>query len=739
MTTQPRVSSINARIGLPISQRSERLIVVLIVAAFVALAVGFSLGPILEGADEFPHYQLIHVLIQNRALPDASLQPVGGQYHQAPLYYVMSIPLVKLAGDTDFLWASWDTNPFFGYQFTALGNDNKNVLMHPRSEAFPYTGSPRALAFHLVRLFSVLLGTGTLITSYFVFAILWPERYDRRLIALGLVAFWPQFIYLSSTVNNDNLLILLSTVGLLVVLRQMRDGPSWGGAVLLGILLGLALLAKASALVLGVPVGFAVLSDIRRWWRHAAVILGIVLLVSGWWYARNIVLYHDPIGVGNILAQWGAKIDPSEGLTLARLPRIHSTLWALFGLEVIRVAPEIYALFDGLAILALAGAIVGGVRSAQNRLSQWFVGSFRRDIAIVTVYALIWVVQLIYLTATAESGNRGRYLLPGIASWGALFAYGLDTFTPRRLRLSLALSTVIVLATGAAISLFGYFLPAYRPSPLPNSINHPLSLRYEDAAELIGVKQDFIHARPGERIYITLYWRAIQPTDVSLTSFVHSVGSNVVFRDSLPATGNLLSTDWLPGQTWTEEYLVGIPQDTEDQVVYSLMAGLYETDTERALAVTDSDGREVMPFVGQIVINGPAQPFDPEYRFGDSIGLAEPTVSLEGETLKVCLRWVSLAPVSVDYHIFTHVLSDAGVLIAQTDFQPKAGRYPTRAWSIGEAVDDCVSLTASQLSQRPRSWRVAVGLYELESGKRLPVVDRDGHLLDNGMVVIALR
>jgi hypothetical protein len=79
------------------------------------------------------------------------------------------------------------------------------------------------------------------------------------------------------------------------------------------------------------------------------------------------------------------------------------------------------------------------------------------------------------------------------------------------------------------------------------------------------------------------------------------------------------------------------------------------------------------------------------------------------------------------------VLSDEGELLAQADFQPKNGLYPTSVWTIGEAIDDCETLEAASL---PDKWRIAIGLYELESGQRLPVVDRDGLLLDNATVVI---
>jgi hypothetical protein len=174
------------------------------------------------------------------------------------------------------------------------------------------------------------------------------------------------------------------------------------------------------------------------------------------------------------------------------------------------------------------------------------------------------------------SGNQGRYLLPGIAAWGALAAFGLDTLTPRRVRVPVALASVAGLAGAAAICLFGYFLPSYRVSPVPDTIAPPLLYQYEGAAELIGGSPVAPKAWPGETITVTLYWRALRTSDMRLQAYLHTADSDLVRRDSLPGTGNLLASDWQPGQQWAEQYTVQIPDSAPPQTVHALIAGLYD-------------------------------------------------------------------------------------------------------------------------------------------------------------------
>lgn len=715
--------------------RFERWWVAAVVMGYLFLATGFSLGPIFEGPDEKSHYLFVQTLVRTAALPDPAKDPFH-EYHQPPLYYALVSPVLMLVDDSDF-----DErivyNPFFGYQIQLVGNDNKNYLLHSRVEAFPYNNSPTALAVHLIRLLSVLMGAGTVIASYHIFKILWPERPDRRLMALAFVAFWPQFLFLSSLINNDNLLYLLATLSLLVLLRQLRDGPSWRGSILLGVLLGAALVTKTSAALLALPVGFASLAD-RRMWRYAPVTLALTLAIGAWWYVRNQLLYGDPTAMAVSLGALNGVIRPGQlslDVATMTLPFAYHTLWARFGWYTVPAAPAIQLTFDWLLRVSLAGFAIWVIAAMVLAVKKHFSGTQIRQALVVSLFGAGWIIVLVWVASVAWFGNQGRFLLPGIAAWGALFAAGLDTWTP--LRVKTLSSVVAVLGAGgvAAISLYGSYYPAFRPKPVDDAIAFPLLYRFEDNAELIGVSPSTVRARPGEMTTITLYWRALQPTEEprQLRVYLHSIDTQVVRRDSYPATGNLLSTEWVSGQVWAETYSVIIPETAPQQLTDRLIAGLVEEDGD-LLVATYEDGSPDLPIVGTIIIPGPPASSEPEYIFGDMIGLVESSLTTDGDQGTVCLAWSALSPLVEDFHVFVHVLSPDGTLLTQADYAPGQGRYPTSVWSVGEVVRDCVPV---DLSDIPEDWSITIGLYQPVSGQVLSISNADGEILPDSRLVIA--
>jgi len=587
--------------------RHERLVVAGIIAAFIALSIGFSLAPIFEGLDETAHYRFVRELVATGALPDPTQLPKA-QYHQAPLYYFLAAPVLMLIPDDDFKTIA-PINRSFGFDIAHTGNDNKNLRVHSRAEAFPYSASGTALAAHLMRLISIAIGAGTVIASYAIFRLLWPDRPATRLLALGLVAFWPQFVWMSSLISNDNLIFLLATLSLLLLLRQLRDGVTWQKALLLGIVLGAALLAKANGVFLAFPVGVAFLLE-RKAWKFAPLTLGVTLAIAGWWYVRNILLYNDISGMAVALEAWqGGPIPANQqwDALLTRTPFVYQTFWARFGNTSVPVGEGLYLFFDLLTLIASVGLVAVAVRAArkspprQDSPSPLGRGARGEGAIVLAVFQLSWIGSVAYGSMIAWNANQGRYLLPGVAVWGAMLALGVETWIPSAWRKRAAFSLSAVMASVTAISLFGYFLPAYRPLPLPLQIDAPLAYRYPDAAELIGMSPARPQARPGETITITLYWRAIQPTPSRLTAYLHTVDSNMVKRDSLPATGNLLSTEWLPGQGWAERYIIPIPDDAAPGV-YTLIAGLYDPEANFTLPAFDASGSQQTPVIGELVI-----------------------------------------------------------------------------------------------------------------------------------------
>lgn len=712
----------------------ERWILFGILIIYLALAVGFSSGPIFEGPDEIDHYGYGYYLLHHRKLPNPYELPKG-EYHQPPLYYSIVAPIVGLAGDADPEPYRERANPFFGHLFGVLGNDNKNVYLHERQERFPYQDNNLARTVHITRLVSVTMGLCTVIASYTTYSALWPDRPDRRLLGTAMVAFMPQFVYLSGYITNDILLVLLATLTLLLTVQQICSGPTWQKSLLLGLVLGAAQLVKVNAAVLVVPVGLAIILD-RRLWRYAPVIAGAALIVSGWWFARNILLYGDLTGMQVYFDIWQDQINADHSISTVwwayQMQFVHRTFWARFGYNSVGVAGAIYRFYDALLLIASAGIIVALVKIVRSVWGQPRLAdrTTLTLMAVVVVFTAVWILSVSYSASIAWFLNQGRFLLPGVVGLGAIIGLGISALSPKVVRFRVAISMVLVLASIASVTLVGYFIPSYRPSPIKLEIERPLALRYGDTAELIGMSPAVPRSRPGEIAEITLYWRALNPSEQPLRMYLHNLESGPVWRDSYPATGNLLSTDWRAGETWQETWHIAVPLEVEPQTAYQLVAGLYDLETGETLPVT-ADGLETIPYVGQFSVMGEPATYWAAYRFGELIGLAEPEVSWDREALRVCLDWIALEETDIDYHLFVHVRSVDGVLYDQYDSSLSGGRYPSSVWTVGEGINECVSFNVDGLPED--GGEIGLGLYDLSTGVRLTLIDEDSgqHLQDD--------
>jgi hypothetical protein len=80
-----------------------------------------------------------------------------------------------------------------------------------------------------------------------------------------------------------------------------------------------------------------------------------------------------------------------------------------------------------------------------------------------------------------------------------------------------------------------------------------------------------------------------------------------------------------------------------------------------------------------------------------------------------------------DYVVFVHLLTSEGSLATQADGPPVGGDYPTTFWSPGERIVDQHVLTISGLPSG--TYSLQVGMYVLETGRRLPVANPSGERL----------
>jgi len=108
--------------------------------------------------------------------------------------------------------------------------------------------------------------------------------------------------------------------------------------------------------------------------------------------------------------------------------------------------------------------------------------------------------------------------------------------------------------------------------------------------------------------------------------------------------------------------------------------------------------------------------------FAGGISLIEGHVErVDAQHLRARLVWEAEQPQSVDYTVFVQVLCQGNIL-GQHDGPPAGGVLPTTLWRAGDRVVDLHEVTL-QAPYNPQTERIIVGLYNLATMVRLPVIE----------------
>jgi len=95
---------------------------------------------------------------------------------------------------------------------------------------------------------------------------------------------------------------------------------------------------------------------------------------------------------------------------------------------------------------------------------------------------------------------------------------------------------------------------------------------------------------------------------------------------------------------------------------------------------------------------------------------------MPGDILQLTLFWQAIAPMTERFKVFTHILDAHGHLVGQRDAEPGGGAKITTIWKPGEQVVDNYGLLVLPATP-PGEYTVEVGLYGLNDGQRLPVME----------------
>ncbi len=121
------------------------------------------------------------------------------------------------------------------------------------------------------------------------------------------------------------------------------------------------------------------------------------------------------------------------------------------------------------------------------------------------------------------------------------------------------------------------------------------------------------------------------------------------------------------------------------------------------------------------------------------LGYDLPGIEVEsGQALPLTLYWRATAPVPNNYQVFAHLTQPDTVLWGQSD-KLNPGDFPTTRWPLDKFVWDDHRVQTLP-GTPPGKYRLSVGLYQLDNGQRVPVLNEQGQISgDHLMLDVPVR
>ncbi len=124
----------------------------------------------------------------------------------------------------------------------------------------------------------------------------------------------------------------------------------------------------------------------------------------------------------------------------------------------------------------------------------------------------------------------------------------------------------------------------------PPAVQSRVDVNLDDRAGLLGYDLRLQSISHEERLWLTLYWEAVGPMDVSYKVFVHVIGPDgtlLAQHDGSPAGGKIPTDSWVLGEFVTDEHMIGFAAPPPGE--YRLLVGMYDSVTGDRLSTAEGD------------------------------------------------------------------------------------------------------------------------------------------------------
>lgn len=251
-----------------------------------------------------------------------------------------------------------------------------------------------------------------------------------------------------------------------------------------------------------------------------------------------------------------------------------------------------------------------------------------------------------------------------------------------------------------------------------------------DALRLLGHGELPERVVQGGEIILDLFWEESAPFAPGL-QLALSIDGNEVLVEPI---SNYDSGLWQPGDIIQEKYRLPVPASLDaGNVAISLMPLTADGSPLNGAAfelgsveVQSLDRLFTLPDVIELPL---------DVNFGPAIGLRGANLDdfnpAPGDTLSMILFWQTNEATEAPVTAFVHLVDRQGNIVTQSDRWP--GGLPSNTWAANQVIVDEYELILPD-DLVAGDYQIMVGLYDGESGRRLPAVDNAGEHLPNNSV-----
>lgn len=315
-----------------------------------------------------------------------------------------------------------------------------------------FTGES-ALIF-AARLTSVFAGTVTIWLALLIGDEVYGRRYSKYLFVI-LIGSLPQFVYLCAYLNNDIFSIMSCTMILYAWIIGVKNNWNIKSCIILGVGIGLCALTYYNAygyILCSLIICIFTFWEYRnneiernKFIKKAVLVLVLVLLIAGWYFVRNYIIYNgDIFGISSSHACGEMyaidQYKPSMRLTYKKMGKtiidlICDNTWikytlksyiACFGYMTIWTKTYIYKIYYFIILVGVISFIFSLRKNSQARKC------FLLYIMILAVATPI--ILSLYNSYASDYQPQGRYIMSGLPVLMLFVTGGFDYIDKKQMK-----------------------------------------------------------------------------------------------------------------------------------------------------------------------------------------------------------------------------------------------------------------------------------------------------------------